>query len=179
MQGSFRRGPVTDLRLAGPGSAKPELDWEATSLTLKVTALLEQKGSKTLGLKTAPRLPLKKYNHLPVGRPAMMTWDRSAAFWVSPGGHPGLSRRHQANLGGGGRGRIRAQASCVLPGVWRGAGAGGAGWLTPRKAQVTEVPTLGWWFCAVSRNFFFFDTMGKTVTETLGDGVIQGFVTGR
>lgn len=116
MQGSFRRGPVTDLRLAGPGSAKPELDWEATSLTLKVTALLEQKGSKTLGLKTAPRLPLKKYNHLPVGRPAMMTWDRSAAFWVSPGGHPGLSRRHQANLGGGG-GFVRRR-----PAYFRGCG---------------------------------------------------------
>lgn len=27
--------------------------------------------------------------------------------------------------------------------------------------------------------FFFFDTMGKTVTEILGDDVIQGFVTGR
>lgn len=31
----------------------------------------------------------------------------------------------------------------------------------------------------VSRNFFFFDTMGKTVNEILGDDVIQGFVTGR
>lgn len=77
MKGSFSRGPVPDLRLPGPGSAKPELelelDWDATSGTLKVTSLLEQKGSKMLGLKTAPRHPLRKTSHLPAGLPAMMT----------------------------------------------------------------------------------------------------------
>ena len=75
MEGSFRRSPVPDLRLARPGSAKPELelDWDATSLTLKVTSLLEQKGTKMPGLKTALRHPLGKTRHLPAGLPAMMT----------------------------------------------------------------------------------------------------------